>query len=86
MDVGVSATHLGRHDVKEEVGLMDSTERGEKRKVEDFSSLYSLDSQGQPPPVSHAPSSVTPPRSLQEHTSGFTYYFILIKITNNFQS
>ena len=72
--------HLGRHDVKEEVGLMDDRTAAEKRKVDDFSSLYSLDSQGQPQaPVSHAPSSVTPPRSLQEHTSkDFIYYSIII--------
>ena len=61
--------HLGRHDVKEEVGLMDER-ASEKRKVDDFSSLYSLDTPGQPQaPVSHAPSSGTPPRTLQDHTS-----------------
>lgn len=75
MDVGVGVglgggggVHLQRHEVKEEVvgGLMDVGDRGEKRKVEDFSTLYSLDHGSTGGAPSHGPT--TPPRSLPEQT------------------
>lgn len=72
VDVGVGlgggGVHLQRHEVKEEVGgLMDVGDRGEKRKVEDFSTLYSLD---HGPTAAATPSHgpTTPPRSLPEQT------------------
>ncbi|XP_037777113.1 paired mesoderm homeobox protein 2-like [Penaeus monodon] len=48
---------------------MDTGDRGEKRKVEDFSTLYSLD---HGPTAAATPSHgpTTPPRSLPEHTAG----------------
>lgn len=68
MGLGGGGVHLQRHEVKEEVGgLMDTGDRGEKRKVEDFSTLYSLD---HGPTAAATPSHgpTTPPRSLPEHT------------------
>lgn len=60
--------------VKEEASLGD---RGDKRKLEDFSSLYSLE-----PPVPPPPHSVsTPPRSLPDHNgeSDIIHYTKILK-------
>lgn len=71
MGLGGGGVHLQRHEVKEEVGgLMDLGDRGEKRKVEDFSNLYSLDHGAAAAATpSHGPT--TPPRSLADQTGKF---------------
>ena len=85
VDVGVGGggLHLPRHDVKEEVGLMDASDRGEKRKVDDFSTMYSMDhgTPGPPPPTSHA--STTPPRSLPDHNGNYQSKIIYISVLIN---